>query len=78
MSISQDDFPARKNIPKLYKPYGKSKGNVGTLFDLSLFLTLCKLQKFAFMASNSTSLLENHVSFPLSPFRVSFSKAFMT
>lgn len=33
MSISQDDFPARKNIPKLYKPYGKSKGNVGTLFD---------------------------------------------
>ncbi|XP_035173601.1 uncharacterized protein LOC118161927 isoform X2 [Oxyura jamaicensis] len=27
MSISQDEFPARKSIPKLYKPYGKSKGN---------------------------------------------------
>uniref|UniRef100_A0A672TS72 Uncharacterized LOC115604515 n=2 Tax=Strigops habroptila TaxID=2489341 RepID=A0A672TS72_STRHB len=27
MSISQDEFPGRKSIPKHYKPYGKSKGN---------------------------------------------------
>ncbi|XP_029867344.1 uncharacterized protein LOC115340232 isoform X2 [Aquila chrysaetos chrysaetos] len=27
MSISQDEFPGKKSIPKQYKPYGKSKGN---------------------------------------------------
>ncbi|KAM9023102.1 uncharacterized protein PRD47_002021 isoform 1-T1 [Ara ararauna] len=27
MSVSQDEFPGRKSIPKHYKPYGKSKGN---------------------------------------------------
>ncbi|KFO92538.1 hypothetical protein N320_01732, partial [Buceros rhinoceros silvestris] len=27
VSVSQDEFPGRKSIPKHYKPYGKSKGN---------------------------------------------------
>ncbi|XP_050748873.1 uncharacterized protein LOC127013859 [Gymnogyps californianus] len=27
MSVSQDEFPGRKSIPKHYKPYGKSKGH---------------------------------------------------
>lgn len=42
MPMSRGGFPARKNFSKPYKPYGKYKGNVNSLFyycksALSLF-----------------------------------------
>jgi len=35
MSVSQEKFPGRKSIPKHYKPYGKSKGELDILFYYS-------------------------------------------
>ncbi|XP_065523885.1 uncharacterized protein LOC136008474 [Lathamus discolor] len=62
MSVSQDEFPGRKSIPKHYKPYGKSKGNsnwnqgvLSQYEECSADAAFASVNSYSYQANNESS-----------------------